>query len=343
MRALIINNIGTPDDFDSEAVGDYLNEFLMDPDIISIPYPLRWLLVKRIIVPRRKSSSSSKYRKVWTEEGSPLLMWTRRFIESLKRELDTSWTIQVGMRYGNPGTRLALERAREAGATEIYFAPMYPQWARATTGSAIAEVIRQMKKMGWTAPLKVLRPFYRDEKFLDSVASRIGDKVRPNDVVLFSYHGLPESQVKKTPGCLRSGSCCDRAESGNFLCYRAHCLWTTRYLVHRLGLDESRWRLSFQSRLGSSKWLGPATDDVLRELGGEGKSVVVACPSFVADCLETLEEIGMDGRRDYLAAGGSRFEMVDCPNSDEGWIKNFAGIVVDDRSWTEAQRLLSGG
>lgn len=333
MKALILNNIGTPDNFDTLAVRDYLNEFLMDPDIISLPKPLRWILVKKIIVPRRASQSAAKYRKVWTPEGSPLMVWSERFAAGLRNELGPEWIVELGMRYGNPSTKSALEKVRAAGAKEVYFAPMFPQWAKATTESGNAEMRRSLKSMKWEPKVQTLRPFFHEESFVQSVADSIRPHLTPETQVLFSYHGLPESQIRETPGCLQSEACCERAQNPGFFCYRAHCMRNSVQIAEFLNLPASRHRTSFQSRLGPAKWIGPATDQVLAELGAAGKPVVVVCPSFVVDCLETLEEIGLEGRRDFLRAGGKEYTLVPCLNDDADWIVKFAGIVRRSNAW----------
>jgi ferrochelatase len=338
MKALILNNIGTPEGFDTEAVRDYLNEFLMDPDIISLPKPLRWLLVKKLIVPRRGSQSAAKYRKVWMPEGSPLMVWSRRFARSLASELGAEWRVELGMRYGHPGTREVLEELRGDGVTEVYFAPMYPQWAKATTESGVSELRRSLKSMGWDVPARVLKPFFHEAGFVEAIAGTIKPRLKPGDHLLFSYHGLPESQVNETPGCLREPSCCERALEPGFRCYRAHCLRNSREIARELGWPEDSWSSAFQSRLGPAKWIGPSTDDVLRELAARGKSVVVVCPSFVVDCLETLEEIGLEGRKEYLQAGGSSYELVPCLNDDASWVRAFADITRREASWSSAVR-----
>lgn len=334
MKALILNNIGTPEGFDTEAVRDYLNEFLMDPDIISLPKPLRWLLVKKLIVPRRGSQSAAKYRKIWMTEGSPLMVWSLRFARSLGQELGSDWRVELGMRYGKPGTREVLEKLRDEGATEIFFAPMYPQWAKATTESGISEFKRSLSRMGWQVPYRLLKPFFHESAFIKATAASIRPHLKPGDHLLFSYHGLPESQIKETPGCLRENTCCERAANAGFRCYRAHCVRDSREIAHELGWPEGSWSSAFQSRLGPAKWIGPSTDEVLRELAAQGKSVVVACPSFVVDCLETLEEIGIEGRKEYLRAGGRSYELVPCLNDDPNWVAAFAGIVRKDLSWS---------
>lgn len=325
-RALILNNIGTPKSPSATDVKVYLDEFLMDPGVIALPWPLRWLLVKGLITPRRSHSSAHKYSQVWTDRGSPLMFFTEDLARGLNGELGGEWIVKIGMRYGSPSIAETLNECRSDGVDEIVFAPLFPQFAEATTGSANAELRKRLKAMKWNPRVAFLEPFHGDRGFLEAQASLIRDVLREDDHVVFSFHGLPESHLKRESGCLTEG-CCDRAKACEAGCYKAQSLKTARDLAKILELAPGKWTVGFQSRLGRAKWIGPATDDVLHDLAAQGKNCLVACPSFVTDCLETLEEIGLGGREDFLKAGGRRFALVPCLNADGEWTKALADLI----------------
>lgn len=326
-RGLILNNIGTPKSPSKEDVKTYLDEFLMDPGVISLPFPLRWLLVKVLITPRRSESSGHKYAQIWTERGSPLLFHTEDLASALQRELGSGWNVQIGMRYGSPSISEALARLRADGVEEIVYAPLFPQFAEATTGSANEELRVQLRKMNWSPEVRFLPPFHAHDGFLRDQAALIRPYLKEADHVVFSFHGLPESHVRKVEGCLAEG-CCERKNACELNCYKAQSLRTARDLANRLELPADRWSLGFQSRLGRAKWIGPSTDDVLKNLAAKGvERLVVACPSFVTDCLETLEEIGLGANQDFIRAGGKDFRLAPCLNADPAWTKSLAALV----------------
>lgn len=326
---LILNNIGTPESPEPKDVKIYLDEFLMDPDVIGLPFPLRWLLVKGLITPRRSHKSAEKYQAVWMKEGSPLMVYSRGFAERLQTELGSDWIVEIGMRYGNPSLSAALEKLRDEGVKKLVLAPLFPQYAEATTGSAVKETKRLLSEMKWNVPLKIVPPFYNRREFLSAQAELLIPQLKSSEHVLFSFHGLPESQVRQNEGCLKSSDCCDRPSACAMNCYRAQCVQTARGLADLLGLPKEKWSLSFQSRLGPAKWIGPSTDDRLQELAQQKvKSLMVACPAFVADCLETLEEIGLGGKEDFLKWGGLEFQLVPCVNQEMSWVRGFKEILM---------------
>lgn len=304
---LLINNIGTPEASTRDAVKTYLDEFLMDPDVIPLPYPLRFLLVRGLITPRRSGRSAEKYAQIWTDEGSPLMVLTRRFADALAEELGSAWSVKIGMRYGQPSIRRALEDFRAEGVDRIICAPMYPQEARATTGGAVGEFRRQLENMKWNVPAVVLAAFHAEDEFLRVQCERVRPFVESHDHVVFSFHGLPENQVGV---------------------YRDQALRTARDLADRLGLEGTAYSVGFQSRLGPAKWIGPSTDEVLKKLAETGvRRVAVACPSFVTDCLETLEEIGIGARADFKSWGGEELTLVPALNGGADWARAFSALV----------------
>ncbi|MBX3040503.1 MAG: ferrochelatase [Bdellovibrionaceae bacterium] len=325
---LILNNIGTPKSFDPKDVKVYLDEFLMDPDVIGLPFLLRWLLVKGLITPKRSFSSAEKYKAVWMKEGSPLMVHSQAFAEGVRKTLGDSWIVRLGMRYGQPSLRNSLEDMRKAGVDRVVLAPLFPQFAEATTGSALKETRRLLSDMKWSVPLVLLPEFHKDSGYLETQGQLIEHFSKDADHLLFSFHGLPESQVCRNEGCLDEVRAEGPSPNCRPDCYRAQCLTTAFDLAKGLGLDRSDWSYSFQSRLGPAKWIGPATDDVLKSLGARkiGK-LAVACPAFVADCLETLEEIGLGGEEDFLKAGGSSYQLIPCLNAEPGWVREFCRLV----------------
>lgn len=330
---LLLNNIGTPRSARPEDVKVYLDEFLMDPDVISLPRPLRWLLVKGLITPRRSHASAEKYAKIWTDRGSPLMFQTEDLATKLREVLGADWVVEIGMRYGQPSIQEGLSRLRQAGVEKIIFAPLFPQWSEATTASANKAFLAALKAMNWSPPIRLWPAFFDEKYFLEPLERQLQGRDLSDRFVLFSFHGLPESQVKKGPGCLQSENCCVAAGACEKPCYRAQCLKGAQALARARGLQEGRWGVGFQSRLGPARWIGPATDDVVASLVSRGfTKLTVLCPSFVSDCLETLEEIGIGLKEDFLRSGGEDFELLPCLNAEETWVKGFAEALRRERS-----------
>ena len=259
--------------------------------------------------------------------------------ESLADELGQNHAVALGMRYGHPSIPEALEQLDAAGATEIAVLPLYPQYAMSSTGTGLEALYSEAGKKDVVPPLQVIPDFYDHPLYLDACAALI-QKERTDfepDHVLFSYHGLPERQVKKSDRsgnhCLASDTCCDSITPANRSCYRAQCYATTRGLTERLDLRQGDFCVGFQSRLGRTPWIQPYTDEILTELVNRGvKRLLVTCPSFVSDCLETLEEIGIRAKTDFIAAGGEDLMIVPCLNSDPAWVQAVASMVRDQNS-----------
>lgn len=311
----------------------YLRQFLSDPRMLDMNPVARWLLLNLIILPRRPKESAHAYSRIWTEQGSPLLVITRNLAARLSERMP-GVSVVFGMRYGEPSIESALEELAAKNVTRIVVAPMYPQYSSAANGSAL-EVVYQWAAKKWNVPaISVLPPFFDDEGFLSAwaaVAKPVLDSFRP-DHVLMSYHGLPERHVKKSDPtgqrCLIDAACCDEMGPANRYCYRAQCLYTSRELARRLGLDNNSYTNSFQSRLLRDPWLMPATDEVVPELARKGvKRLAVMCPAFTADCLETLEEIGLRAKSDFLTSGGEAFQLLPCLNSAPEWVEALAAML----------------
>jgi len=336
MTGLLLCNLGTPAAPTPGAVRRYLREFLADPRVLDINPVGRWLLLNAVILPFRPRRSAAAYRKIWTERGSPLLCHTSDLAVAVRERLGPEWAVAVGMRYGQPSMGKALADLRRAEVQRVVVLPLYPQHADSTTGSTLAEV-RRVAGGGFGAEaLAFVDAFYDHPAFIEAFAA-VGRPVleaeRP-DHVLMSFHGLPERQLRKADAtfrhCLAVADCCARIGEANRNCYRAQCFATARALASRLGLVGGAFSVSFQSRLGRVRWIHPYTDEVIAELAGQGrKRLVVFCPAFVADCLETLEEIGMRAKQQFLAAGGERLTLVPSLNASPAWVDAVAQIVHD--------------
>ncbi len=329
-KGILLINIGSPISYETKDVAIYLRQFLMDKDIINIPFLLRWILVNIGIVPRRASYSAANYKKVWTEKGSPLTVHTEDFSKKLQTVLGSDFIVRTGMRYSKTSIENALHNFSTDNVDEILVVPLYPQYAKATTGSSLLEVKRLIKKLKINIPWKTVPPFYAAESFIHSTV-RIANKYfgsDPIDHFLFSFHGLPERQLRQVAGCLESADCCVMQKSCDKNCYRAHCFATAHAIALKMNLDRSQWSISFQSRVGVEKWTQPSTDSVLETLAKTGKkNIAIFCPSFVADCIETLEEIAMVGKEIFLKHGGLNCQVIPCLNSDDEWVKDFSQLL----------------
>jgi protoporphyrin/coproporphyrin ferrochelatase len=323
---LLLINLGTPDEPTTPAVRRYLREFLSDPRVIDINPVGRALLLHGVILRTRPAKSAHAYRAVWDPvRGSPLLSHSKDLAAAVAAKLGTAWHVELAMRYGNPSIASGLERLRAAAVDRIVVLPLYPQYAASSTATSVARVM-ELASSGWDVmPLDFVPAFYADEGFLgafEAVTRPVLAEARP-DHVLFSFHGLPERQIKKSDPsgshCLASDACCDRITSVNQGCYRAQCYATARALAARLALTD--YTVCFQSRLGRTPWITPHTDVLLDDLPKKGvKRLAVMCPAFVADCLETLEEIGMRAKDQFKAAGGEELTLVPSLNATPPWV-----------------------
>jgi protoporphyrin/coproporphyrin ferrochelatase len=334
MIGFLLLNLGTPDAPTPAAVRRYLREFLSDPRVIDIHPVARKLLLELVILPIRPRKSAAAYAKVWGAEGSPLLTLSRELTGKVRTALGPDSLVELGMRYGSPSIPEALERLRAGGATRLVVAPLYPQYSSSATGSSLEAVFAELARHHVVTPVTVLPAFYDDPGFLGAFAA-VGAPVLARekpDHVLFSFHGLPERHVKASDHsgrhCLQSAGCCDAIGPANRDCYRAQCHATARGLASRLGLQEGTWSICFQSRLGRTPWIKPYTDVVLDELAKAGKKrLCVFCPAFVADCLETLEEIGMRAREQFVAGGGESLTLVPSLNASPAWVDALVALL----------------
>jgi len=337
-QGVLLINLGTPDAPETGAVRRYLHEFLGDPRVLDIPPLGRAALLYGVILPFRPQRSAEAYRKIWMPQGSPLLVHGNALRDRLQDALGPGWAVELGMRYGRPSLASAIEKLRGRGVQELTVVPLYPQYASSSTGSSLERVYRLVGEAWNVEALRVLPPFYGRPEFLDAFAD-VGRPVLAEaraDHVLFSFHGLPERQVKKSDPtgahCLQRADCCDVQVPANRWCYRMQCFFTARELAQRLGLELGRWTVTFQSRLGRTPWIRPYTDVVIPELARKGvKRLAVFCPAFVADCLETLEEIGIRAKDQFLASGGEALTLVPSLNAHPSWVRGLTKMVRELR------------
>lgn len=308
---ILLINLGTPEAPTEDAVRKYLSEFLFDPYVITLPTVLRNFLLQKIILPRRPKISAVAYQKIWTKKGSPLLMNTIALQEAIQKKLGESFYVSVGMRYGDPSIESAIELFEKKSCEKIMVLPLYPQFANATTQSSLDVVNTIAKTKKIAEKIKIIVDFYNHDFYIDALAKIISVTIQKNnpDFILLSYHGLPVKQDKKN-------------------IYRAQCITTTDLIAKKLNLPKSKYETVFQSRLGFAKWIGPYTDHSLNALREKNiKKLAVVCPSFVVDCVETLEEINIRLRKQWFQLGGESFELIPCLNANEVWVGGLAKLV----------------
>jgi ferrochelatase len=333
---LLLINLGTTSSPSPGDVRRYLREFLSDPRVIDGPAWKRKLIVELFILPTRPRSSGEAYAKIWTDRGSPLLFYSRDYAEAVQERLGDAAVVELAMRYGRPSIAEALGRLRDRGVGRIIVFPLYPQYSSAATASTLEEVASVVS--GWAnyPSLVTVPPFYDHPAFIDAcarVAAPVIRRVDPERVFL-SFHGLPERHMRASDAtgahCLCRDDCCERIVDANRHCYRAQCYATGRLLADRLEIPEERRVICFQSRLGRTPWIRPYTDEVLVEQARAGcRRAVILSPAFVADCLETLEELGIRAAESWRENGGEVLELVPSLNASEAWVAASLEIVRD--------------
>lgn len=308
----------------------------MDPFVVDIPWIARFLLVNGIILRTRPKKSAEAYRKIWTDRGSPLLFHTVDLAEKLQKRMGENYRVLPVMRYGSPSVASALEELRRLEVSSIIVLPLYPQYAEASTRSGVEWVRAEARRLGMNEEIRFAPAFYGEETFLRAFADNLVSENRRfgSDFVLFSFHGLPERQIRKIDHggrhCLSSDDCCDRITDANSNCYRAQCYFTARRIAEIAAIPKENYAVGFQSRLGRTPWIRPYSDFLIRELPKEkgAKRLLVCSPSFVADCLETIEEIGLRSKADFIAAGGEDLALVPSLNSSDAWVECVRGLVL---------------
>jgi ferrochelatase len=336
-RAVLLVNLGSPDSTAVPDVRRYLNEFLGDDRVIDRPgQPFRALLVHGIIVPFRAPKSSHAYQEIWTKEGSPLILTSIRVQQKLAAELGADTPVYLAMRYGNPAIAAVMAQIVADGVEELLLFPQYPHYAMSSYETVVVKVFAEAKRLAPGLRITTVQPFYEDADYIEALHAVTAPYLQqPHDHVLFSYHGIPERHLRKADSshahCLTVKDCCDVCSPAHATCYRAQVFATTRALVKRAGIPPERYSVSFQSRLVGEPWLSPYTDKTLEELPKQGKKrVIVLCPAFTTDCLETLEEIQGEGQEIFLEAGGESFAQAPCLNDQAPFIAFLAGRV---RRW----------
>ncbi len=334
--ALLLTNLGTPDSTSVSDVRKYLKEFLMDPYVLDIPALGRWALVYGIILPFRPKKSAAAYASIWTKRGSPLRFHTEDLAAGVKAQVAAAGLnleVHWGMRYGNPSANSALQDLFRKGHRDILVLPLYPQYALSSTETGVQSLKESAKALSPDLRLQFVPAFHSQPGFLQAEAKIIKkhlDDYRP-DFLLLSYHGLPVRHVQKTDAskahCSIAQDCCAQLTETNANCYRAQCYETSRQILKLVHWPEEKSLTTFQSRLGRTPWIQPYTDVELPKLAQAGvKKLAVACPSFVSDCLETLEEIGDRAKHDFIAAGGESLHLIPSLNSDPVWINGVLDI-----------------
>ena len=340
---LLLINLGTPASPRPADVRAYLREFLSDPRVIDIPAWRRWLVLNLLILPFRPRHSAAAYSKIWTERGSPLLFHGQDLAARVQDLMGEDGVVELAMRYGKPSIPVALDRLRRRGVRRILVFPLYPQYSSTSTGSSLQKVFADASER-WTVPyLQVVPPFHDHPAFIAACAEMarpVMQESRP-ERVFFSFHGLPERQIHRgDPSgihCLHRADCCDRITEVNADCYRAQCFATARLLAESLGVPEEERVVCFQSRLGRQAWIRPYTDEVVRDAARQGvKRAVILSPAFVADCLETLEELGMRAAEDWRANGGERLDLVPSLNASDAWAEAVMRIAREASPWPRA-------
>lgn len=328
--AIILINVGTPDTPTVKAVRRYLSEFLNDRRVIDIPLVLQKILVNLIIVPFRAPKSTKLYERLWTDKGSPLLYFSEKVKEDLQEKLGDQADVFLSMRYGNPSVGKALAAIKKGSYDRIVVFPMFPQYASSTNGTAIQAVLDGVRKWNTIPEILAINQFYDHPAFLDAFADRIRSYgPETYDHLIFTYHGLPNRHLEKNhpENSITTCNCEQQLPEFGKYCYKATCYQTTRELASRLGLKPGQYSVSFQSRL-SNNWMTPFTDKNLGDRAKKGdKKVLVAAPSFVADCLETTVEIGYEYKHMFTDNGGEKLQMVESLNDSPRWIAAMEEIL----------------
>lgn len=328
-KAVLLANLGSPEQPTTSAVRRYLNQFLMDRYVIQLPWLLRRLIVSLFVLPTRPKQSAEAYQSVWTTEGSPLIVLSNKLKEAVQQRVDMP--VAMAMRYGQPSIESELLKLTEnKDVSEILYIPLYPHFADSTITTSIEEAKRVIKKHNLAVTLNVIAPFYQQPDYINALAISAKPYLeQPFDHIIFSYHGLPESHITKRDSssshCLQKSDCCQVSHACHNTCYRHQVIRTTEEFVKRTGLEERQYSIAFQSRLGRAKWLGPNTEDTAKELAQAGaKNILVICPAFVTDCLETLEEIAIQLQETFVEAGGEKITLIPCLNDQPHWVETLA-------------------
>lgn len=342
MYGYLIVNLGSPDSTKVSDVRKYLDEFLMDKYVLDFSAFLRFLVVKCFILPFRPKKSAAAYQSIWWDEGSPLIILSKRLLEKLKKKIKEP--ISLGMRYGNPSIRAGIDDllSQNPKLTHIHLVPLYPHYAMATTITVIEKTKKVLNKYYPNLTFSYIESFYQHPAYIKVLTKSIQEYWEKGnlDHIIFSFHGVPERHVQKTDPskkhCMKIDNCCYKNNDIQRHCYAHHCKKTAHLVIEKLGLKEHEYSISFQSRLGPIPWLKPYTDKTIEELAHKGvKKLGVACPAFVSDCLETLEEIGEEGDEDFQANGGEKLTLIPCLNERDDWVDVLSSIITDKKLYIQ--------
>ena len=327
-KAVLLLNLGSPDSTKVADVRRYLREFLSDPRVLDVNPLLRAIVLNLFILPFRPRKSAAAYSTVWTEAGSPLIVTSRKQRDLLAAKIDVP--VHLAMRYGQPAVPEVMKRIVADETEELFIIPLYPHYAMSSYETAVVQVMEEVARQKPGMKTTLLQPYYNDEAYIDALADATAPHLRQAyDMLVFSYHGVPERHLRKSDPshahCLTVPDCCHCAHPAHATCYRHQCVRTMDLLVEKLGIPKEKTMLAFQSRLGRDPWLTPQTDVTVERLGHEGKKkILVICPSFVTDCLETLEEVAEGCKETFEEAGGEHLELVPCLNENPKWIEFLA-------------------
>ena len=322
MKGILLVNLGSPKDLEDKSIKEYLKEFLSDDLVVDYPKLIQQILVNWIIIPNRYKKTQRAYSKIWTDEGSPLIQNTKEL--GLKLAKQSSLPIEIAMRYQEPSIEQAITSLKKKGCTYIKAIPLYPHFAISSTLTTINKIKEAIKKIDKAIEIDFVKPFYKDPEYIDSLCSLIKENLNKNsDLLLFSYHGIPIRHLNKAnPERKHDDNLCKESQcNSKDYCYRFQVFETSRLCAEKLNIPKEKWKVSFQSRIGPG-WLKPFTDKELYKLPEKGiRKIDVISPSFVIDNLETLEEINIEGRQAFLAAGGKEFNYIPCLNYRKDWVE----------------------
>ncbi len=335
-KAVLMLNLGSPDSPKVRDVRRYLREFLSDERVLDAPAPIRWLVLNLFILPFRPQKSARAYASVWTPEGAPLLVTSRRQQQLLQQQTDLP--VALAMRYGQPSISETVAGLVHDGVEEVFLLPLYPHYAMSSYETVVVKVQEEIARQKPAMRFTILQPFYNDPEYIAALVDSARPYLQePFDKLIFSFHGVPERHLRKSDPshahCLTVPDCCQVCSPVHATCYRHQCLTTARLFAARAGLRPDQWFVSFQSRLGRDPWLTPYTDQTVKRFASEGlKKILVICPAFISDCLETLEEIAMGNAEIFLEHGGEKLTLIPCLNDSPQWIAWMAKRV---QAWAQ--------
>lgn len=338
-KVILLVNLGSPDSTKVSDVRDYLNEFLSDKRVLDMPFILRKLLLNIFILPTRPAKTAKKYETILIKGKMPLKLYSEGLVKKLNKTLD--YPVFLAMRYAKPSIKSVLQKIvnENLDLKEILLCPMYPHYASSSYETVVVKFQEELSKISTKISkptnYKVLQPFFANDLYVSSLCKKIKPYLKDYDFILFSYHGIPERHVKKADltktHCLQTKDCCQIKYPSHATCYRHQCLETTSKTALKLNLPEDKFQSSFQSRFLKDPWLQPYTTNTIKELAQRGvKKLLVVCPAFISDCLETLEEINIEEKQTFIENGGNSLTMIPCLNDDDLWVKNFSQIIKDN-------------